>query len=126
MRENRGSVRGLGSISDSSPVCARWNSFPSAGNVDLERGVLTLPTPKAGSVQYVRLNEEAKGLPQGFIPGNKSVWVFPSLNPDTHADPRNFYRGVFLSHGWYPHLSASHLQQEIEKVSAFVRQVSRQ
>jgi integrase len=95
-------------------------------HVDLERGVLTLPTTKAGGVQYVRLNEEVKGLLQGFIPGNKSVWVFPSLNPDTHADPRNFYRRVFLSHGWYPHLSASHLQQEIEKVSAFVRQVSRQ
>jgi hypothetical protein len=57
--------------------------------VDLERGVLTLPNTKAGDVQYGRLNEEAKRLIQGFIPGNKSVWVFPSGNPDTHADPRN-------------------------------------
>jgi len=65
-------------------------------HVDLERGVLTLPTTKAGGVQYVRLNEEAKMLLQGFIPGNKSVWVFPSENPDTHADPRNFYRRVYL------------------------------
>jgi hypothetical protein len=62
-------------------------------DVDLERGVLTLPTTKAGGVQYVRLNEEAKGLLQGFIPGNKSVWVFPSLNPDTHADPCFFPMG---------------------------------
>jgi integrase len=65
-------------------------------HVDLERGVLTLPTTKAGGVQYVRLNEEAKMLLQRFIPGNKSVWVFPSENPDTHADPRNFYRRVYL------------------------------
>jgi integrase len=65
-------------------------------HVDLERGVLTLPNTKAGDVQYVRLNEEAKRLIQGFIPGNKSVWVFPSGNPDTHADPRNIYRRVCL------------------------------
>ena len=118
---------------------------------------------KAGGVQYVRLNEEAKRLIQGFIPGNKSVWVFPSENPDTHADPRNFYRRVYLPKikdcgldgvSWhslrhtfasrlamsgategtiatllrhsgtvlvrrYAHLSVSHLQGEIEKVSAF-------
>jgi integrase len=65
-------------------------------HVDLERHVLTLPTTKSGGVQYVRLNEEAKALLQGFIPGNKSVWVFPSHNPDTHVDPRNFYRRVYL------------------------------
>jgi integrase len=132
-------------------------------HVDLERGVLTLPNTKAGGVQYVRLNEEAKRLIQGFIPGNKSVWVFPSENPDTHADPRNFYRRVYLPKvkdcgldgvSWhslrhtfasrlamsgategtiatllrhsgtvlvrrYAHLSVSHLQAEIEKVSAF-------
>ena len=57
---------------------------------------MTLPTTKTGGVQYVRLNEEAKMLLQRFIPGNKSVWVFPSENPDTHADPRNFYRRVYL------------------------------
>lgn len=132
-------------------------------HVDLERGVLTLPDTKAGGVQYVRLNEEAKMLLQRFIPGNKSVWVFPSENPDTHADPRNFYRRVYLPKvkesglegvSWhslrhtfasrlamsgategtiatllrhsgtvlvrrYAHLSPSHLQDEIEKVSAF-------
>ena len=47
-------------------------------HVDLGRGVLTLPDTKSGDVQYVRLNEEAKMLLQGFIPGNKSAWVFPS------------------------------------------------
>jgi integrase len=139
-------------------------------HVDLERGLLTLPTTKAGGVQYVRLNEEAKRLIQGFIPGNKSVWVFPSENPDTHADPRNFYRRVYLPKikecglegiSWhslrhtfasrlamsgategtiatllrhsgtvlvrrYAHLSVSHLQDEIEKVSAFGKVAGRQ
>ena len=132
-------------------------------HVDLERGVLTLSNTKAGGVQYVRLNEEAKRLIEGFIPGNKSVWVFPSENPATHADPRNFYRRVYLPKvkesgldgvSWhslrhtfasrlamsgstegtiatllrhsgtvlvrrYAHLSPSHLQDEIEKISAF-------
>jgi integrase len=65
-------------------------------NVDMQRGVWTLPTTKAGGVQYVRLNEEAKTLLQSLIPGNKSVWVFPSENPETHADARNFYRRYYL------------------------------
>ena len=65
-------------------------------NVDMQRGVLTLPTTKAGGVQYVRLNEEAKALLQSFIPGNRSVWVFPSENLETHADARNFYRRCYL------------------------------
>ncbi len=62
----------------------------------MERAVLTLPTTKAGGVQYVRLNDEAKALLQGLIPGNKSVWVFPSENPASQADPRNFYRRYYL------------------------------
>jgi integrase len=131
-------------------------------HVDFEHGVLTLPTTKAGGVQYVRLNEEAKALLRGFDSWQRSVWVFPSENPATHADPRNFYRRVYLptvkklglSCTWhtlrhtfasrlamsgttegtiatllrhsgtslvrrYAHLSPSHLQTEIEKVSAF-------
>lgn len=132
-------------------------------HVDLDRGVLTLPTTKAGGVQYVRLNEEAKGLLRGLDSWQSSVWVFPSKNQATHADPRNFYRRVylptvkalglegvswhclrhtfasrlamsgategaiatFLRHSGtvlvrrYAHLSPSHLQHEIEKVSAF-------
>ena len=77
-------------------------------HVDLERGVLTLPTTKAGGVQYVRLNEEARTLLRGFNSWQSSVWVFPSENAATHADPRNFYRRVYLPRsrrlGWmaYP------------------------
>jgi len=152
--------------------------------VDLKRGLITLPTTKAGDVQYVRLNEEARTLlheldeqaakaqavaeaqaiankEQGG--GIRSMWVFPSENPTTHVDPRNFYRRVYLPKvkeleldgvSWhalrhtfasrlamsgategtiatllrhsgtvlvrrYAHLSPSHLQDEIEKVSAF-------
>ena len=62
----------------------------------MQRGVLTLPTTKAGGVQYVRLNEEAKTLLQSLVPGNKSVWVIPSENAETHADARNFYRRYYL------------------------------
>lgn len=68
----------------------RWES------VDLERGVLTLPTTKGGGVQYVRLNEEAKALLRGLDSWQVSVWVFPSENPATQADPRNFYRRHYL------------------------------
>ena len=64
--------------------------------VDLERGVLTLPTTKAGGVQYVRLNEEAKSLLRKLDSWQFSVWVFPSENPASHADPRNFYRRHYL------------------------------
>ena len=62
----------------------------------MQNSVLTLPTTKAGGVQYVRLNDEAKMLLQSLIPGNKSVWVFPSENTATHVDPRNFYRRRYL------------------------------
>jgi integrase len=66
------------------------------GDVDLERGLLTLPTTKAGDAQYVYLNQEAKTILQGLTVGNKSVWVFPSENPDTHLDPTNFYERVWM------------------------------
>lgn len=65
-------------------------------HVDMERGVLTLPTTKAGGVQYVRLNDEAKSLLRGLESWQFSVWVFPSENPATHVDPRNFYRRNYL------------------------------
>jgi integrase len=64
--------------------------------IDIQRDVLTSPTTKAGGVQYVRLSEEAKTLLQSLIPGNKSVCVFPSQNPETHVAPRNFYRRHYL------------------------------
>lgn len=65
-------------------------------DVNLERGLLTLPKTKAGDVQYVLLNDEAKQLLQGLTVGNGSVWVFPSENPDTFLDPRNFYDRIWI------------------------------
>jgi integrase len=153
-------------------------------DVDLTRGLITLPETKGGGVQYVRLNEEAclifqtlhekalkaqaiaeaEAIAQGTVRGStRSEWVFPSQNPTTHVDPRNFYRRVYLPKvqalglqgvTWhtlrhtfasrlamsgategtiaallrhssttlvkrYAHLSPSHLQQEIEKLSSF-------
>lgn len=65
-------------------------------DVDLERGILTLPTTKAGGVQYVHLNEEAKTILRGFESWQRSKWVFPSENPATHLDQRNFYSRIFV------------------------------
>lgn len=68
----------------------RWS------DVDLEQGIITLPMTKAGGVQYVHLNGEAKAILRGLDSWQRSVWVFPSENPKTHGDPRNFYRRVWL------------------------------
>jgi integrase len=86
-------------------------------DVDLERDLITLPKTKAGRVQYVRLNQEANGILSQLAnetakrqavaeaeaivspdkrPATDSPWVFPSENPATHVDPRNFYRRVYL------------------------------
>ncbi|MBX3326874.1 MAG: site-specific integrase [Nitrospira sp.] len=65
-------------------------------DVDLERGILTLPTTKAGGVQYVHLNEEAKSILRGFDSWQQSKWVFPSENPATPLDARNFYNRVWV------------------------------
>lgn len=65
-------------------------------DVDLDRGVLTLSTTKAGGVQYLHLNDEAKAILRGIDSWQFSAWVFPSKNPVTHLDPCNFYRRVFL------------------------------
>jgi integrase len=85
--------------------------------VDLVRGVITLPTTKAGVVQYVRLNAEARAILQDLedeavkadtvaeaeaiaehrpTGKKRSIWVFPSENPRTHISPENFYRRVYL------------------------------
>jgi len=80
------------------------------GDVNLERGLITLPATKAGDVQYVHLSQDAKAILHGMdakaavaeaeaIANEKkkrSEWVFPSKNPDTHIDPANFYRRVYL------------------------------
>ncbi|MEK9142925.1 MAG: tyrosine-type recombinase/integrase [Nitrospirota bacterium] len=65
-------------------------------DVDLERGILTLPHTKAGHVQYAHLNEEAKAILRGFDSWQRSAWVFPSENPATRLDQRNFYSRVFV------------------------------
>lgn len=57
---------------------------------------MTRPTTKAGGVQYVRSNEEAKVLLRGLESWQFSVWVFPSENPATHVGPRNFYQRYYL------------------------------
>jgi hypothetical protein len=41
--------------------------------------------------------EEAKQILSRLIPGNTSVWVFPSENPETHQDPDNFYGRVYMT-----------------------------
>ena len=67
-------------------------------DIDLDRGLITLPTIKSGRVQYIHLTEEAKAILHNLIAGNTSVWVFPSENPDTHLDHHNFYgQGVSAS-----------------------------
>ena len=66
-------------------------------DIDLDRGLITLPDTKSGAVQYVHLMEEAKAILSRLIPGNTSVWVFPSENPETHLDPDNFYGRVYMT-----------------------------
>jgi len=63
--------------------------------VDLEQGTLTLPHTKAGHVQHAFLNEEAKAILRGFDSWQKSKWVFPSENPATRLDQRNFTTRIF-------------------------------
>jgi len=74
-------------------------------DVDLERGVLTLLVTKAGGVQHVHLNEEAMSILRGFDSWQRSKWVFPSENPATALDVRNFYNRV-----WLPALAAAAIE----------------
>lgn len=73
--------------------------------VDLERGVLTLSTTKAGGVQYAHLNDEAKAILRSLDSWQRSKWVFPSKNPATPVDTQNFYHYV-----WVPAVTASGLE----------------
>jgi integrase len=65
-------------------------------DVDVDRGVVTIPVTKAGGARYVHLNEEAKTLLRGLDSWLRSPWVFPSQNSATHLDSDNFYRRVYL------------------------------
>lgn len=69
--------------------------------VDFERGMITLPRSKAGGVQYVRLNVEAQAIlrdrqSRQLNTGGCGVWVYPSANPETPLDQRNFCSRVFI------------------------------
>ena len=64
--------------------------------MDQERGLITLLATKAGEVQYVRLNEEAKAILQMMDTWQRSVWVFPSENPRTHLNQKNFYGRIWM------------------------------
>jgi len=68
----------------------RWS------DVDMERGIVTLSTTKAGGVQYVHLSEEAKATLRSLDSWQRSVWVFPSENPARPIDGRNFYGRVWM------------------------------
>ncbi len=65
-------------------------------DVDLERGVITLPSTKAGGVQYVHLNDEAREILRNLDSWQRSVWAFPSRNPAKPIDGRNFYGRVWM------------------------------
>jgi integrase len=71
-------------------------------HVDLERGFLTLPMTKAGEVQYVPLNKEAKEILRGLDSWQRSRWVFPSKNPASPINPRHLmwlYRASVIAAG---------------------------
>ncbi|TRZ98341.1 MAG: site-specific integrase, partial [Nitrospiraceae bacterium] len=65
-------------------------------DVDMERGLVTLPQTKAGGVQYVHLNDEARTILRSLDSWQRSVWVFPSENPARPIDGRNFYGRVWM------------------------------
>jgi integrase len=69
-------------------------------DVDLERGLITLPETKAGKVQFVRLNEEAREIlrTRQIQQMNRNIvspFVYPSETLATPMDQRNFYARVF-------------------------------
>ena len=65
-------------------------------DVDLEQGFLTLPATKAGEVQYVHLNQEAKGILKALTSWKDSRWVYPSQNWGSAMNPLNFYHRAFV------------------------------
>jgi integrase len=67
--------------------------------------MLTLLVTKAGGVQYVHLNEEATTILRGLDSWQRSKWVFPSENPATALDVRNFYNRV-----WVPALAEAGIE----------------
>jgi integrase len=79
-------------------------------DVDLDRGLLTLPETKAGTVQYVRLNDEAKEILrtrqiQQMNRHGASPFVYPSDTLASPLDQRNFYARIF-----HPAVVALHME----------------
>ena len=75
-------------------VRLRW------ADVDLDRGLITLPETKAGTVQYVRLNDEAKEILrtrqiQQMNRHGACPFVYPSETLASPLDQRNFYARIF-------------------------------
>ena len=71
-------------------------------DVDLDRGLITLPETKAGKVQYVRLNDEARDIlrTRQIQQMNRNVaspFVYPSETLASPLDQRNFYARIFRS-----------------------------
>ena len=69
-------------------------------DVDLDRGLITLLETKAGTVQYVRLNEEAKEILrtrqiQQMNRHGASPFVYPSETLASPLDQRNVYARIF-------------------------------
>lgn len=65
-------------------------------DVDMEHGFLTLGETKSGTVQYVPLTEEGIAILRGLDSWQRSKWVFPSQNPQTHMNVDNFYGRLYL------------------------------
>lgn len=65
-------------------------------DVDLEHGFLVLGETKSGTVQYVPLTEEGIAILRDLDSWQRSKWVFPSQNPQTHLNVDNFYGRLYL------------------------------
>ena len=64
--------------------------------MDFSRKLITLGLTKSGDVQYVPLTDEAVSILRGLDSRLRSKWVFPSENLETHLDPCNFFRRIYL------------------------------
>lgn len=64
--------------------------------VDLERGIMTLPETKAGGVQYALLNRQARDILEHMQEASTSEWVFPSKTRETHLEAKNFYNRIYV------------------------------
>ena len=65
-------------------------------DVDLDRGILTLPKTKSGECQYAYLNQEAITILKGFTSWKDSKWLFPSRIKGKPRNPKSFYKRIYL------------------------------